>query len=82
MFILQCMEKHIKSDCHTFVHKKTVLTKETAKVQPRWESNHPVISLRRLMRCRGLPLQDSSWFSPLKQTILLSTPWVTSAEYI
>ena len=49
---------------------------------PRWASNQPVISFRRRSRCFGLPLRESSWFSPRKRTRRLSTPCAASAEYI
>ena len=37
-------------------------------------SNHSVISFRRLSRWTGLPERDSSWFSPWKMTMRVSTP--------
>lgn len=36
----------------------------------------------RRCRCRGLPDRDSSWFSPLKSTISLVTPWYFRAANI
>ena len=36
-------------------------------------SNHPVISFSLRRRCAGLPVRESSWFSPWKTTILAGT---------
>jgi len=45
-------------------------------------SNHSQISVRRVILFSGLPLLDSSWFSPWNRTTLESTPLSFRAENI
>ena len=50
--------------------------------QERYFSNHPSSSFSRVMRFAGLPLLESSWFSPWNSTSLASVPRRFTAENI